>query len=100
MQLESGLNDLEIISSSNLAVRLRASDRNVPIVISIERSDIDDYFRLDSSTKEKRRDIVEVNLRAFADISRDRFEHNIYSIGHLDGMQLIQIVLTFSDLRG
>jgi hypothetical protein len=57
---------LRVASSSMLSVRLRSADNGLRINISVERSAIDDHFRLASSTADLRRRIVEANLAAFA----------------------------------
>src|SRR5271165_639838 len=58
----STLEPLQIVSSSDLSVRLRTFDGEFPVNVVVERSAIDDRFGLSSSSKQLRRDIVEANL--------------------------------------
>jgi transcriptional regulator with XRE-family HTH domain len=94
------LKPLHVVSSSDLSVRLRTSDGEYPIVVAIERSAIDDHFRLSSSSKQLRRDIVESNLSEIFTIAIARYKARNYSIGQSAGTKFLQIVMRENDLKG
>ncbi len=92
--------DPEIHSSSDLSVRIRTFDGEFPVVIAIERSAIDDYFHLTSSTKEFRRSIVTLNFEAIISIAADRHRRRMWTEGQSAGSRFRQIVLREADLQG
>jgi transcriptional regulator with XRE-family HTH domain len=94
------LEPLHVVSSSDLSVRLRTSDGQYPIVVAIERSAIDDHFRLSGSSRQSRRDIVEANLPAVFAIAIARYQARTYSIGQSAGTKFLQIVIRENDLKG
>lgn len=91
--METELDPLTIISSSQLAVRLRTSDRQQPINVVVERSAIDDYFRLSASTDQQRWDIIQANLPAISKIANERYRQKTYTMGQSVGSKFLQIVI-------
>jgi transcriptional regulator with XRE-family HTH domain len=90
----------QIVSSSALSVRLHSySSDKLRIVITIERPAIDDYFHLEKSSTQYRRDIVEENLDAVTRIAGDRYEQRNYSTGTMSGSPIVSIVLRLADLQ-
>ncbi len=97
--MRSGLEPLQIVSSSQLSVRLRTFDGELPVNVVIERSAIDDRFALSTSTPQLRRDIVEANLEPIATIVSERHRRRMWTEGQSNwGGRYRQIVLRLSDL--
>ena len=90
---------MRIVSSSDLSVRLRTSDGSLPVNVVVERSAIDDYFRLSASTKHLRRDIIEFNLGAIEGLAIERYRRREYTTGQLSGTRYLQILLALADLQ-
>ena len=96
----STLESLQIVSSSDLSVRLRTFDGEFPVNVVVERSAIDDRFGLSASTKQLRRDIVAANLETIAKIAAERHRRRMWSEGQSNwGGRYRQIVLRLNDLR-
>ena len=87
---------LTIVSSTILSVRLRAE--MLPIDIIVKRPIIEDYFRLSSSSPQRRQAIVQANLRVFEKIAGSRYQNRNYT-NVLNAMRM-QMVIREEDLRG
>lgn len=96
--METELDPLTITNSSQHSVRLRTSDRRQPIIVVVERSAIDDYFPLSTSTDQQRWDIIQANLAATSQIANERYRQRTYTMGQSAGPKFIQIVIRSSDL--
>lgn len=98
-RMEPRLEPLKFASSSQMSVRLSTFDGELPVVIVVERSSIDDYFRLTSSTDQQRLGIVNANLDAIAAIAEDRHRRRMWSEGQSNWAgRKRQIVLRLEDL--
>jgi transcriptional regulator with XRE-family HTH domain len=95
------LEPLQIVSSSDMSVRLRTHDGELPINVVVERSAIEDHLQLSGSTAEVRRQIIEANLAVVTAIATDRHRRRMWSEGQSNhGGRYRQIVIREQDLRG
>jgi hypothetical protein len=93
------LTALEVISTEDESVHIRATDEKLPVNIYVERADIDDYLGISDRDAEYKRDFILQNIDSFRMIADARYREGSYEKGHSDGTDFIRINLTMDDLR-
>jgi hypothetical protein len=93
----SPLQPLTFVSTSQLSVRFRSFDGEMPVVVHIERKAIDDHFQLSKSTAEQRKAVAEANLATITEIAKRRHAARMWSEGTSSGSRFRQIVIREGD---
>ena len=93
------LTALEVISTEDGSVHIRASDDKLPVNIYVERADIDDYLGISDRDPQYKRDFVLQNIDSFKLIADDRYQEGFYERQRADGKDSIRIALNLDDLR-
>lgn len=93
------LSALEVISTEDESVHIRASDGERPVNIYVERSDIDNYLKISDNDARFKRDFIRQNIDAIKMMAYSRYRKGLYEEGSPEGTDAVRIALTLADLQ-
>jgi len=90
---------LEVISTEDESVHIRATDDDRPVNIYVERASIDRYLEIADSDARFKRDFVLQNIDAIMTMAHSRYQKGLYEERRSDGADSVRISLTLADLK-